>query len=412
MNYYGIIILIALVGEYVLDLTADLLNLKTLHGDLDDEFKSVYDTQTYSKSLSYTRDKTNFGIIQSSFNLVITLLFWLSGGFQYLDAFVRDYQLSVTLTGIIYIGIFTLLRSILSLPFQLYSTFIIESRYGFNRTTVKTFITDILKTLLLTLLLGVPLLYGVLSIFQYAGAFAWLYCWIAVSFFILVVQFIAPAWIMPLFNKFTPLAEGELRTSIMEYTKSLSYPVKDIFVMDGSKRSSKSNAFFTGFGKNKRIALFDTLIEKQTIPELVSVLAHEIGHYKLKHILQGIIISVVHSGVMFFLLSFFLTDNKLFEAFYMQNISVYGGLLFFGLLFTPIELLLGILLQHISRRNEFSADRFAANTTNDSQSMIDALKKLSADNLSYLAPHPFYVFLHYSHPPVTQRIAALRRISK
>jgi STE24 endopeptidase len=412
MNYYGIIILIALVGEYVLDLTADLLNLKTLHGDLDDEFKSVYDTQTYSKSLSYTRDKTNFGIIQSSFNLVITLLFWLSGGFQYLDAFVRDYQLSVTLTGIIYIGIFTLLRSILSLPFQLYSTFIIESRYGFNRTTVKTFATDILKTLLLALLLGVPLLYGVLSIFQYAGAFAWLYCWMAVSLFILIVQFIAPAWIMPLFNKFTPLAEGELRTSIMEYTKSLSYPVKDIFVMDGSKRSSKSNAFFTGFGKNKRIALFDTLIEKQTIPELVSVLAHEIGHYKLKHILQGIIISVVHSGVMFFLLSFFLTDNKLFEAFYMQNISVYGGLLFFGLLFTPIELLLGILLQHISRRNEFSADRFAANTTNDSQSMIDALKKLSADNLSYLAPHPFYVFLHYSHPPVTQRIAALRRISK
>jgi STE24 endopeptidase len=412
MNYYGIIILIALVGEYVLDLTADLLNLKTLHIDLDDEFKSVYDTQTYSKSLSYTRDKTNFGIIQSSFNLVITLLFWLSGGFQYLDAFVRDYQLSVTLTGIIYIGIFTLLRSILSLPFQLYSTFIIESRYGFNRTTVKTFATDILKTLLLALLLGVPLLYGVLSIFQYAGAFAWLYCWMAVSLFILIVQFIAPAWIMPLFNKFTPLAEGELRTSIMEYTKSLSYPVKDIFVMDGSKRSSKSNAFFTGFGKNKRIALFDTLIEKQTIPELVSVLAHEIGHYKLKHILQGIIISVVHSGVMFFLLSFFLTDNKLFEAFYMQNISVYGGLLFFGLLFTPIELLLGILLQHISRRNEFSADRFAANTTNDSQSMIDALKKLSADNLSYLAPHPFYVFLHYSHPPVTQRIAALRRISK
>jgi STE24 endopeptidase len=343
---------------------------------------------------------------------VITLLFWLSGGFQCLDAFVRDYQLSITLTGIIYIGVFTLLRSILSLPFQMYSTFIIESRYGFNRTTVKTFATDILKTLLLALLLGVPLLYGVLSIFQYAGAFAWLYCWIAVSLFILIVQFIAPTWIMPLFNKFTSLADGELRTSVMEYTKSLSYPVKDIFVMDGSKRSSKSNAFFTGFGKNKRIALFDTLIEKHTIPELVSVLAHEIGHYKLKHILQRIIISIFHSGVMFFLLSFFLTDNKLFEAFYMQNISVYGGLLFFGLLFTPIELLLGILLQYISRRNEFSADRFAADTTNDSQAMIDALKKLSADNLSHLAPHPFYVFLHYSHPPVTQRIAALRRISK
>lgn len=197
----------------------------------------------------------------------------------------------------------------------------------------------------------------------------------------------------------------------MEYTKSLNYPLKDIFVMDGSKRSSKSNAFFTGFGKNKRIALYDTLIEKHTIPELVAVLAHEIGHYKLKHILKGMIISVIHSGVMFFLLSFFLNDNKLFEAFYMQNISVYGGLLFFGLLFTPIELLLGIFLQYDSRRNEFSADKFASATTNNPEAMINALKKLSADNLSHLMPHPFYVFLHYSHPPVLKRIAALRRIS-
>ncbi|MBA4312808.1 MAG: peptidase M48 [Chlorobiaceae bacterium] len=412
MNYYGIIILIALVGEYLLDLAADLLNLKTLRGDLDDEFTSVYDKQTYSKSLSYTRDKTNFGIIQSSFDLAITLLFWLAGGFQYLDLLIRDYQLSNILTGILYIGVFILLRSILSLPFQLYSTFVIESQYGFNRTTIKTFVLDILKTLLLALLLGVPLLFGVLSLFQYAGAFAWLYCWIAVSLFILIVQFIAPTWIMPLFNKFTPLADGELRTSIMNYTQSLNYPLKDIFVIDGSKRSSKSNAFFTGFGKNKRIALFDTLIEKHTIPELVAVLAHEIGHYKLKHILQGIIISVIHSGVMFYLLSFFLNEKGLFDAFYMENISVYAGLLFFGLLFTPIELLLGIFLQSISRRNEFAADRFAAETTNNSQPMINALKKLSADNLSHIAPHPFYVFLHYSHPPVLKRIVALRRISK
>ncbi|MBI5021639.1 MAG: M48 family metallopeptidase [Ignavibacteriales bacterium] len=411
MNYYGIIVLIALVGEYVIDLTADLLNLKTLRGELDDEFRSVYDNQTYSKSLSYTRDKTNFGIIQSSFNLVITLLFWLLGGFQYLDVIIRDFQLSIIMTGILYIGVFILLRSILSLPFEIYSTFIIESRYGFNKTTVKTFITDIIKTLFLALLLGVPLLFGMLSLFQYAGMYAWLYCWMAVSVFILIVQFIAPTWIMPLFNKFTPLPDGELRSSIMEYTKSLNYPLKDIFVMDGSKRSSKSNAFFTGFGKNKRIALYDTLIEKHTIPELVAVLAHEIGHYKLKHILKGMIISVIHSGVMFFLLSFFLNDNKLFEAFYMQNISVYGGLLFFGLLFTPIELLLGIFLQYDSRRNEFSADKFASATTNNPEAMINALKKLSADNLSHLMPHPFYVFLHYSHPPVLKRIAALRRIS-
>jgi STE24 endopeptidase len=226
--------------------------------------------------------------------------------------------------------------------------------------------------------------------------------------FMLFVQYIAPNWIMPLFNKFTPLEDGDLRTGIEEYAASVRFPLKGIFVMDGSKRSTKSNAFFTGFGKNKRIALFDTLIEKNSVDELVAVLAHEIGHYKKKHILKSMVISILHTGVMFFLLSIFLTHQGLFDAFYMEQSSVYAGLIFFGMLYTPIELILSIFLHIFSRKNEYEADSFAARTFKKPDSLIGALKNLSVDNLSNLTPHPFYVFLNYSHPPVLQRIKAIR----
>jgi STE24 endopeptidase len=225
----------------------------------------------------------------------------------------------------------------------------------------------------------------------------------------LAMQFIFPTWIMPLFNKFTPMESGELKEAILKYARSVNFPIKNVFVMDGSKRSSKSNAFFTGFGRNKRIALFDTLIEKHTVPELVAVLGHEIGHYKRKHILQGMVISILHTGVLLFLLSVFLNSAGLYGAFYMEQHSVYAGLLFFGLLYTPIELLLSIVMQMVSRRNEYQADHFAAETIDEPESMVDALKKLSASNLSNLTPHPFYVFLNYSHPPLLQRIQAIQR---
>jgi len=216
---------------------------------------------------------------------------------------------------------------------------------------------------------------------------------------------------MPLFNKFTPLEEGELRESILSYAKSVKFSLQNLFVIDGSKRSTKSNAFFTGFGKNKRIALFDTLIEKHTVAELVAVLAHEIGHYKKKHIIQGMLISILQMGVMFFLLSIFISHEGLFEAFYMENISIYAGLIFFGMLYSPIELILSIFMQIFSRKNEYEADHYAAETTKDPNSMIDALKKLSVHNLSNLTPHPLYVFLNYSHPPVLERINAIRKLA-
>lgn len=296
------------------------------------------------------------------------------------------------------------------MPFSIYSTFVIEERFGFNKTTVKTFVMDIAKGLLLSILLGAPLLALVIAFFEFGGTWAWLYAWLGVTAFSLIMQYIAPTWIMPIFNKFEPLEEGELRTAIETYAESVDFPLQDVFVMDGSKRSSKSNAFFTGFGKNKRIALFDTLIENHTTDELVAVLAHEIGHYKKNHITKNMAISIVSTGVMFALLSVFLQVPALFDAFYMDQMSVYAGLLFFGLLYSPIETILGIVMQVLSRKHEYEADEFAARTIEKSEEMVNVLKKLSKDNLSNLTPHPFYVFLNYSHPPVLQRIRAIRSI--
>jgi STE24 endopeptidase len=286
---------------------------------------------------------------------------------------------------------------------------VIEERFGFNRTTPRTFLLDRLKGLALAALFGAPLLAAVLSIFEYLGPYAWLYCWAVVAAFSLAVQFIAPTWIMPLFNKFTPMQDGELKDSILGYAGSVDFPVKNVFVTDGSKRSSKSNAFFTGFGRNKRIALFDTLIERHTVPETIAVLAHEIGHHKKKHILQGTVFAVLNTGVVFFLLSVFLSSSGLYQAFYVEQPSVYTGLLFFGLLYTPIELALSMSLHAVSRRNEYQADRYAAETIEKPSGLVDALKKLHATSLSNLTPHPFFVFLNYSHPPLLQRVRAIEQ---
>lgn len=412
MNVYTVIILSALILDFVLNIAADLLNLKTLSGELPEEFKSVYDSEDYRRSQDYTRVNTRFGLILSSFNLCVILLFWFAGGFHYLDSIVRGWHMNPILTGLAYIGILILLRALLSLPFSIYSTFVIEERFGFNKTTPATFISDLLKGLALSLVLGGPLLAGLLTFFQYAGVFAWLYCWLVTTLFMLFIQFIAPTWILPIFNKFNPLERGKLRDSIMAYARSVHFSVADVFVIDGSRRSSKSNAYFTGFGKNKRIALYDTLVERHTIPELIAILAHEIGHYKKKHIIQGIIISILHMGVMFFLLSIFISHEGLFKAFFMDQISIYAGFIFFGMLYTPIEFVFSIFMNMLSRYNEFQADRFASKTVEKPETMVNALKNLSVHNLTNLRPHAFYVFLNYSHPPVLKRIEAIRYLEK
>ncbi len=294
--------------------------------------------------------------------------------------------------------------NIIHVPLAVYHTFVLEEKYGFNRTTPATFITDILKSWVLTAVIGGIIFSVVLWFFYRTGSLAWVYCWGAVTSFQIFFMFVSPVVIMPLFNKFVPLKDSELKTAIESYAKSQNFKIKGVFTMDGSRRSSKSNAFFTGFGKFRRIVLFDTLIQKHTIEELVSILAHEIGHYKKKHIFKHLIISIFSSGVMFFILSFFINNRELFSAFQMEKTSVYASLLLFGLLYTPFEMAISIFSNMFSRKNEFEADEYAVSTCGKPEAMIMALKKLSVDNLSNLTPHPFKVFLSYSHPPVLERI--------
>ncbi|UCE98279.1 MAG: M48 family metallopeptidase [Dehalococcoidia bacterium] len=410
MNIISIIVILALLFEFVLQLIANLLNLKSLKLKPPLELKNIYKADEYLKSQQYLQVTTRFGLIASSFSLILILVFWFLGGFNWLDQLIRTWNFYPLTNGLLYIGILIIAQSILSLPFSIYRTFVIEERFGFNRTTPRTFIVDRLKSLILLFLLGGSLLSGILALFQYAGIFAWLYCWVAVVIFSLLMQYIAPTWIMPLFNKFIPMQAGELKEAILKYARTVNFPIKNVFVMDGSKRSSKSNAFFTGFGNNKRIALFDTLVDKHTIAEMVAILAHEIGHYKKKHILQGTIIGILHTGIIFFLLSLILGSSQLYQAFFMEAESIYTGLIFFSLLYTPIELILSIQMQVLSRKNEYEADRFAVKTIDDPNSLVDALKNLSATNLSNLTPHPFYVFLNYSHPPLLQRVLAMKSI--
>ncbi|MBA7596252.1 Protease HtpX [subsurface metagenome] len=409
MNAFLVIILVALVLELVLRLVANLLNLKALKLELPPALEGVYKPEDYRNSQEYTRATTRFDFVASTFRLLLLLSFWFAGGFNYLDQVVRASGFVPIANGLLYIGILLIAYSLLTLPLSIYATFVIEERFGFNRTTPRTFLLDRVKGLALATLLGAPLLAGILSFFEYSGPYAWLYCWVAITIFSLAMQFVTPMWIMPLFNKFTPVESGKLKAAILKYARSVNFPIKNVFVIDGSRRSSKSNAFFAGFGRNKRIALFDTLIEKHTVPELVAILAHEVGHHKKKHVLQGMIISILHTGVVFFLLSVFLDSAGLYEAFYMEQQPIYAGLLFFGLLYTLIELLLSVVMHMVSRRNEYEADRFAAETIDEPRSLVDALKKLSASNLSNLAPHPFYVFLHYSHPPLLQRVHAIQQ---
>jgi STE24 endopeptidase len=410
MNAFAIIILIALVTEFALELVGNLLNLRALKLEPPSALEGIYKAEDYRKSQEYIRVTTRFGLVGSGLTLSLLLAFWFSGGFNWLDQVVRAWSFGPLVSGLLYIGMLLLAYSLLTLPFSIYGTFAIEERFGFNKITPRTFFLDRVRGLGLILLLGGPLLAGILALFRYAGPYAWLYGWATVVLFSLAMQFIAPTWIMPLFNKFTPLETGELKEAILRYARSANFPINNVFVMDGSKRSSKSNAFFTGFGRSKRVALFDTLIAQHTSPEMVAVLAHEVGHYKKKHVLQGTIIGILHTGVIFFLLSLVLGSPDLYQAFYMRQEAIYAGLLFFGLLYTPIDLVLSVVMQVFSRKNEYEADRFAADTIDDPRALINALKKLSATNLSNLTPHPFYVFLSYSHPPLLQRVQAIHGI--
>ena len=402
-----------MIFEYVLDMIANYLNLKSIKSVVPEGLSEIYEPEEYRKSQDYLRTTTKFAFLTNTFKLTLLIGFWFVGGFGWLDESIREQNFHVIVNGLLFISILLLGQLVLTIPFEIYSTFVIEDRFGFNKTTPSTFVYDRVKGLLVLLIIGGPLIAGILSFFEYAGSLAWVYCWIAVTLFSLGLQFIAPTWIMPIFNKFTPLEKGNLRDSIFEYANTVNFSIDNILLMDGSKRSNKANAFFTGFGKHKRIALFDTLIEKHSVSELVSIIGHEIGHYKKGHIIQRLVFSIIHSGVIFFLLSIFLNSTELYDAFFVDEQSVYAGLLFFGLLYTPIEIILGPIMQGLSRKHEYEADVWAVDTVNDHESLSNGLKKLSVDNLSNLTPHPLYVFLNYSHPPLLKRLQAIElRASK
>ena len=411
LNFYLVCILAILLLGALLELIAGLLELRSLHPELPAEFTGVYEPDRYARAQEYTRATTRLALVRRTIGLVLTLAFILLGGFNLVDALARGLGLAAVPTGLVFTGLVALLSAAVQLPFSVYATFGIEERFGLNTTTPLTFLLDTLKGMLLAVVLGGPLLAGVFLLFEAGGPAAWILCWLAVSAFLLVVQFLAPVVLLPLFNRFTPLAEGELRAAITRYAANERFAVGGIFTMDGSRRSTRANAFFTGFGRFRRIVFFDTLLERLTTAEIVAVLAHEIGHWRLKHIPVMVGLSVLQTGLLFFLLSRFLDNPGLFAAFGMEHLSVYGSVVFFGFLYTPIATLLAVGVNGLSRRHEYQADRFAVHTGAGAEALISGLKKLSVSNLANLTPHPVNVLLSHSHPPVLERIASLRQVA-
>jgi len=410
MNLWLIFILAVIFIHYALDTFVSLVNIKALSPHLPEEFSDSYDQSKYRESQNYTKATTKLSIFENSLSTALTVIFLLGGGFNLIDRFARLFDFGSIVTGLIFTGCLIALSFLISLPFNLYSTFRIEERFGFNRTTAAVYVTDTLKGFALAIALGSPLLACILWFFENGGAYAWLYCWAGVALFGIILQFLAPILIMPLFNKFTPLEEGSLKDKILAYAEQEQFAIKGIFTMDGSKRSAKLNAFFTGFGKFRKIVFFDTLLEKLGDDEIVAVLAHEMGHFKKKHILKMMVSSLLQTGLMFFLLSLFIENPNLFRAFQMDSLSVYASLVFFAFLYSPLSTLISIFTNYVSRIHEFEADCYAAKTTGNPEMLVQGLKKLSRENLSNLTPHPLMVAFSYSHPPVLARIKPLNRM--
>lgn len=413
MNPYLLTVLILLIGFTFFHIWIHALNLTALHPQIPDEFKGVYDEDTYAKSQTYLKENTRVDLFTSLIKTTALLAFILLGGFAMLYQYAKGLTESMIVQGLIFAGLLLFISTLWSLPFQIYDTFVIEEKYGFNKTTPKTFLLDQVKGLLLGILIGAPLFAALIYFFEAAGGNAWWICWGVVTLLQLILLYIAPVVILPLFNKFEPLEEGELKSSLERYAKDQGFHLSGLFKIDGSKRSTRANAYFTGFGKNRRIALYDTLLENHTVDELVAILAHEVGHAKCKHIHKQLAIGILSTGFLFWMLSKFIGQAGLYEAFGLPGESplpLYAGLIFFSFLYTPISTLLSILTSMLSRKFEYEADAFAVKTTHDTKALIQGLKKLSVDNLSNLTPHPWLVFLEYSHPPVLQRIHAMRSL--
>jgi len=409
-----LIIVVTLFALWNLELAATLLNIKAFPNKVPSELEDLMDEAKLDKARDYLSAGARFNIFQSITSLSILLIFWFMGGFNWLDLIARDISPNTLVAGLIFLSALFLGQSIISIPFSIYDTFVIEEKFGFNRSTPKTFILDRIKGLFLTALIGLPIAAIILWVFQ-SVSHAWLWAWIIVTVIQLLLTWLAPSLIMPLFNKFSPMPEGELKEKIEDLGKQCGFPLDEVFVMDGSKRSTKANAFFTGFGKRKKIALFDTLIDQSTTPELLGVLAHEIGHFRKGHIKQRLVAGILQTAVIFYLLGL-ATDpdgqfaRLLFDAFGVSTISPHVGLIVFFILLEPVSKLLAVMFNAWSRKHEFEADAYAAEVTGDGQPLATALKKMTAEHLSHPSPASLRVWLDYSHPPLLQRLRAINRL--
>ena len=396
------------VINYLFSTVLNYLNDKNWKTDIPENMKEFYDEEKYIKAKNYSKEKGKISLISSTLSILITVSFLWFKGYGWLnDIIVSSYDIPFLQSGIFFFTLF-LISDIVSLPFSCYNTFVIEEKYGFNKTTPKTFVLDKIKGYLLALFIGGGLLAGVIYLLNILQNGFWIWLWLGLAILMLLINMFYADLIVPIFNKLTPLEEGSLRKKIEDYSTKVGYSLKNIYIIDGSKRSTKANAFFSGLGPRKTIALYDTLLEKHTEEELVAVLAHEVGHFKKKHVLSSMLLTILQLGLMCFLLEVCLNQTVISQALGGDKMFFHLGLLAFGILYTPVGTIIGVFMNVLSRKNEFEADYYAKSTY-DGNALQLALKKLSVDSLSNLYPHPFYVFMHYSHPPLLKRLEALRK---
>lgn len=396
--------------SYIIDQTLDHLNAKHFGDPLPAPLKDVFDEAEYKKSQEYKKERYRFGILTTTISLIATLLFFFFDGFAYVDSLAHSVSKNEIIIALVFFGIIMIASDVLSTPFSYYSTFVIEEKYGFNKTTRKTFFLDKLKGWLMGAVIGGVILGAIIWFYQATGSNFWLYAWGLVAVFTVLMNLFYARFIVPLFNKQTPLEEGTLRLQIEKYASKVGFTIDKIFVIDGSKRSTKANAYFSGFGSEKRVTLYDTLINDLNEDEIVAVLAHEVGHYKKKHIIINLFAAIITTGFTLWLLSLFIGNPLLSQALHVSQPSFHIGLVAFGVLYSPISGITGLVMNYLSRKFEYQADDYAKNTYSGNP-LISGLKKLSKNSLSNLTPHPLYVFAHYSHPTLLQRFQNLEKVN-
>ena len=403
------IIVVFLCLDFVLERVLESLNSKHMSPVLPDSLKGIYDEKEYSRFQSYKRENGRLDSWSSGVGFVVMIVFLVAGGFGWYNSWVVSLTDSVVWQAILFVVGLSVVSSVLDIPFDYYATFRIEEKYGFNKTTRRVYWLDTVKELVLSLVLGGVLLALVVWFYTWAGTYFWLYAWGAVTLFSVFMAMFYSQLIVPLFNKQTPLQEGALRDKIQAFAGKVGFKLDNIYVIDGSKRSTKANAYFTGLGPKKRVVLYDTLIDELTEEEIVAVLAHEVGHYKKRHTLRSMVVSVIQMGVLFWLFSLCVNNAALSEALGGDRAYFQLGLIAFAILYSPVNLILGVGMNVCSRSNEYEADAFAARYYEGGY-LVSGLKKISVKSLSNLTPHPLYEYIYYSHPSLLKRIDAIKRI--